>query len=281
MIDPIAPLRSALSGRYDIEREIGQSESATVYLAMDLKHDRAVAIKVLPPFGRDDNWNRCFIQEIRLLARLQHPNILPIYDSGQAESLLYYVMPYVKAETLNDRLWRERQLTIDAACGIAREIADALAYAHAENIVHRDIKPGNILLPNGHAVVADFGVASAFRLANLLDLTRSGDFVLGPPMYKAPEQLLGDSDTDNRSDIYSLGCVLLEMVTGDPPFAGRQGFIERLRGVAPLASERRKAVPRWLDETIAKTLARNPDDRFQDARDLAEVLAGPSDSRRS
>jgi eukaryotic-like serine/threonine-protein kinase len=285
MIDPIAPLRSALSGRYDIEREIGQGGFATVYLAMDLKHDRAVAIKVLRPFEADENWKRRFIQEIRLLARLQHPNILPLYDSGQAESLLYYVMPYVKGETLSDRLRRERQLTIDAACGIAREIADALAYAHAENIVHRDIKPGNILLSDGHAVVADFGVARAIGLANLQDLTRTGDLVPGTPLYMGPEQLLGDSATDNRSDIYSLGCVLFEMVTGIPPFAGRQGFIERFTGVAPLASGRRKGVPRWLDETIAKALARNPEDRFQNARDLADVLSGSStggsDARRA
>jgi serine/threonine-protein kinase len=277
MIDPIAPLRSALSGRYDIDREIGQGGFATVYLATDLKHDRAVAIKVLRPFDADENWKRRFIQEIRLLARLQHPNILPLYDSGQAESLLYYVMPYVKGETLSDRLRRERQLTIDAACGIAREIADALAYAHAENIVHRDIKPGNILLSDGHAVVADFGVARAIGLANLQDLTRTGDLALGTPLYMGPEQLLGDSATDNRSDIYSLGCVLFEMVTGIPPFAGREGFFERFRGVAPLASDRRKGVPHWLDETIAKALARNPEDRFQDARDLAGVLSGPSD----
>ncbi len=285
MDDPIAPLRSALSGRYDIDREIGQGGFATVYLANDLKHDRAVAIKVLSPFEADENWRRRFIQEIRLLARLQHPNILPLYDSGQAESLLYYVMPYVKGETLRDRLNRERQLTIHAACAIAGEIAEALAYAHNENIVHRDIKPGNVLLSDGHAVVADFGVARAIGLANLQDLTRSGDLALGTPLYMGPEQLLGDSATDNRSDIYSLGCVLFEMVTGAPPFAGRNGLMERFTGRAPLASEGRSGVPPWLDVTIAKALARNPEDRFQNAHDLAEILSGSSvsgsDARRS
>ncbi len=285
MIDPIAPLRSALSGRYDIEREIGQGGFATVYLARDLKHDRAVAIKVLRPFEADESWNRRFIREIGLIARLQHPNILPLYDSGQAESLLYYVMPYVKGESLRDRLGRERQLTIDAACGIAREVADALAYAHNESIVHRDIKPGNILLSDGHAVVADFGVARAIGIANLHDLTRTGDLVPGPAVYMGPEQLAGDSATDNRSDIYSLGCVLFEMVTGTPPFTGRDGFLARLTGPAPLASESRKDVPRWLDETIAKALARNPEDRFQHAHDVAEILSGSlvsgSDARRA
>jgi TolB-like protein/Tfp pilus assembly protein PilF len=286
MIDPIASLWSALSGSYDIEREIGRGGFATVYLAKDLKHDRAVAIKVLQPFDADETWNSRFIREIRLLARLQHPNILPLYDSGQADSFLYYVMPYVKGETLSDRLSRERPLAIDAACAIAREIADALAYAHNENVVHRDIKPGNILLSDGHAVVADFGVARAMGLANLQDITRSGDMVLGTPLYMGPEQLIGASAGDNRSDIYSLGCVLFEMVTGTPPFmGGRDGFTERFTADAPLASARRKGVPHWLDETIAKALARNPEDRFQDARDLAEVLSGSpvgeSDARRA
>jgi TolB-like protein/Tfp pilus assembly protein PilF len=285
MIDPVTSLRSALTGSYDIEREIGRGGFATVYLAKDLKHDRAVAIKVLQPFDADENWNSRFIREIRLLARLQHPNILPLYDSGLADSFLYYVMPYVKGETLSDRLSRERQLTIDAACAIAREIADALAYAHKENVVHRDIKPGNILLSDGHAVVADFGVARAIGLANLQDITRSGDMVLGTPLYMGPEQLIGASAGDNRSDIYSLGCVLFEMVTGAPPFLGRDGFVGRFTADAPLASARRKGVPHWLDETIAKALARNPEDRFQDARELAQVLSGSpvaeSDARRA
>jgi TolB-like protein/Tfp pilus assembly protein PilF len=285
MIDQIASLRSALSGRYDIEREIGQGGFATVYLAKDLKHDRAVAIKVLQPFEADDSWKRRFIREIGLLARLQHPNILPLYDSGQAESLLYYVMPYVKGETLRDRLGRERQLTIDAACGIAREIADALAYAHKENIVHRDIKPGNILLSDGHAVVADFGVARAIGIANLQDLTRTGELAPGTPIYMGPEQLFGNSPTDSRSDIYSLGCVLFEMLTGTPPFIGKDAITARFTGPAPVASEHRRDVPRWLDETIAKALARNPEDRFQHARDLSAILSGSSvagsDARRA
>src|SRR5437773_1331205 len=195
------------------------------------------------------------------MARLQHPNILPLYDSGEAESLLYYVMPYVKGETLRDRLNRERQLSIDAACAIAREVAEALAYAHNENVVHRDIKPGNILLSDGHAIVADFGVARAIGLANREDLTRTGELALGTPVYMAPEQLLGEATPGNRSDIYSLGCVFYEMVTGTPPFSGRNALTERFTGPAPLVSARRKGIPRWLDETIAKALARNPDER--------------------
>jgi eukaryotic-like serine/threonine-protein kinase len=276
MIDPIAALRSALSGRYEIVRLVGEGAFATVYLAKDLKHDRDVAIKVLRPFPADENWKRRFLQEIRLLARLQHPNILPLYDSGQAESLLYYVMPYVKGETLSNRLTRERPLVIDTACAIAREVADALAYAHNESVVHRDIKPSNILLSDGHAVVADFGVARAIGLANREDLTRTGDFVPGTPLYMGPEQLLGVTATDNRSDIYSLGCVLYEMVTGMPPFAGRNSMSDRFTGPAPLASVRRRGVPRWLDETIAKALATKPEDRFQHAGELSEILSGSS-----
>jgi TolB-like protein/Tfp pilus assembly protein PilF/tRNA A-37 threonylcarbamoyl transferase component Bud32 len=276
--DEIAALRSSLRGSYEIEREIGQGAFATVYLATDLKHDRLVAIKVLKAYLAHESGERRFIQEIRLLARLQHPNILPLYDSGRVESLLYYVMPYVKGETLRDRLEREHQLPIDAACNIAREAADALAFAHSEKIIHRDIKPENILLSNGHAVVADFGVARAIDLANLQHLTRTSAGVPGTPLYMSPEQLLGDTTPDNRSDIYSLGCVLFEMLAGRPPFTGKDGIFRRFSGPVPLASECRKDVAVWLDETVSRALARDANDRFQDAHEFAAALSGFSAS---
>lgn len=280
MIDSIAPVRSTLNGRYDIERRIRRDGFHTVYLAKDLEHDRAVEINVLPPLVRDESWKHSFVQELLLIARLQHPNIVPLYDAGQAGSLLYYVTACVKGETLSDRLWRERQLAIDVACSIAREVADALVYAHNEHVVHRGIEPGMILLSHGHAVVADFGVASAARVANLRDPTWTEDTVLGPPFYLAPE-LFRNTVPDIRNDIYSLGCVLYEMLTGRLPFFfGKEAFVARFTEAAPIASARRRDIPRWLDETIAKALERNPEDRFQHPGDLAQILSGSSVSRK-
>ena len=274
MIDPIASLRSALNARYDIDREIGQGGYATVYLAKDIKHGRHVAIKVLNANLEDERGETRFLREIALLARLQHPNILPLYDSGHVEGLVYYVMPYVTGETLRDRLQSESRLTIDAACNIAREVADALAYAHSQGVVHRDIKPENILLSEGHAVVADFGVARAIDLATVQHITRTGAGAPGTPAYMSPEQLLREKEPDARSDIYSLGCVLYEMVTGAQPFAGEGGMMKRFTGPTPVASSARKDVPSWLDETISRALAREPEDRFPNAREMAQLLAG-------
>jgi serine/threonine protein kinase len=218
--DPLAPLRLALRGHYEIERQIGQGAFATVYLAQDLKHERKVAIKVLNADPTSETSELRFIREIRVLARLQHPNILPLHDSGHVEALLYYVMPYVSGETLRERIDRERQLSIvDAAC-IAKEAADALACAHAQGIVHRDIKPENILLSGGHAIVADFGIARAIDVAGIRSLTRTGIGSPGTPAYMSPEQLLAERDIDSRSDIYSVGCVLYEALSGKPQFAG-------------------------------------------------------------
>ncbi len=279
MNDPIAPLRSALSGRYEIDREIGRGAYATVYLARDLKHDRNVAIKVLNANLEDVRGESRFTREIALLARLQHPNILPLYDSGQVEGLVYYVMPFVTGETLRDRLASEGRLTIDATCNIAREVADALAYAHGQSIVHRDIKPENILLSEGHAVVADFGVARAIDAAKAHTLTGTGAGAPGTPAYMSPEQLLGESAPDGRSDIYSLGCVMYEMVTGTQPFAGEGGLVKRFTGPTPLASSVREDIPARLDDAISKAIARNPLDRFQNAKEMADVLGGSSPVR--
>src|SRR5687767_4720676 len=214
-----APLASALADRYRIERELGAGGMATVYLAQDLKHNRPVAIKVLrqelaAAIGPDR-----FLREIGIAARLQHPHILSLHDSGNAGGLLYYVMPYVEGESLRDRLIRERQLPLEDALAITRDVADALSYAHARDIVHRDIKPENILLASGHALVVDFGIARAVSAAGGDALTETG-MAVGTPAYMSPEQALGGESLDGRSDTYSLGTVLYEMLAGAPPFTG-------------------------------------------------------------
>ncbi|MDQ6873102.1 MAG: protein kinase [Gemmatimonadota bacterium] len=272
-LDPIGPLRAALAGRYEIEREIGQGAFATVYLAKDSRHDRKLAMKVLNADPSSETGELRFIREIRMLARLQHPNILPLHDSGHVEAFLYYLMPYVSGETLRAKMGRERHLPIDAATRISCETADALAYAHAQGIIHRDIKPENILLSGGHAIVADFGIARAIDVAGVQQLTRTGMGGPGTPAYMSPEQLMGDRQLDGRSDIYSLGCVLYEMLTGKPPFAGKEGFVKRFTQDAPRPSGIRKEVPLWLDELVAKTLARDPDERFGRADDLVRALS--------
>jgi serine/threonine-protein kinase len=276
MADSIAPLRAALRGRYEIRREIGQGAFATVYLAHDCRHERPVAIKVLNADPSSDAGELRFIREIRLLAGLQHPNILPLHDSGHVEALLYYVMPYVSGETLRARMSRERSLSIDAAMSIARESADALGYAHGQGIIHRDIKPENILLSGGHAIVADFGIARAIDIAGVRQLTRTGLGGPGTPAYMSPEQLLGDNPLDGRSDIYSLGCVLYEMLTGKPPFAGKEGFVKRFTEPAPVPSSIRKEVEPWLDGVVETALSRSPADRYEIATEMVRALNGYS-----
>jgi serine/threonine protein kinase/tetratricopeptide (TPR) repeat protein len=271
-LDPIASLRVALRGHYEIEREIGQGAFATVYLARDLKHERKVALKVLHADPSSETGELRFIREIRLLARLQHPNILPLHDSGHVETLLYYVMPYVSGETLRDRIDRERQLAPEVACNIARDVADALAYAHAQGVIHRDIKPENILLSAGHPVLADFGIARAIDLAGVRQLTRTGRGSPGTPAYMSPEQMMGDGMVDGRSDTYSLGCVLFEMLTGKAPFAGKAGFTKRFTEEPPAPSSIRQDLPRWMDRVVTTALARSPIDRFQTAQEFVMAL---------
>src|SRR2546426_2771690 len=217
--DLLARLGAALIGRYTIERELGRGGMATVYLGRDLKHHRAVAIKVLRPELAAALGPERFVREIEIAAGLTHPHILPLHDSGEADGFLYYVMPYVEGESLRDRLNREKQLSIDDATQIAREVASALAYAHSHNVVHRDIKPENILLVSGQAVVSDFGIARGIRAAGGEKLTATGVSV-GTPLYMSPEQASRRGQLDGRSDIYSLVGVVYEMLAGESTFAG-------------------------------------------------------------
>src|SRR5689334_17040205 len=218
-MDAPSQLNDALASRYIVDREIGAGGMATVYLARDVKHDRQVALKVLrPEIGAVLGVER-FLAEIRVTARLQHPNLLPLFDSGEAGGLLYYVMPFVEGESLRARLERERQLTIEDAVHIGAAVAGALDYAHVNGVIHRDLKPENILLHAGEPVVADFGIALAVSLAGGARVTQTG-ISLGTPQYMSPEQATGDRAIDRRADIYSLGAVIYEMLTGAPPHGG-------------------------------------------------------------
>ncbi len=275
-----ARLTAALSDRYRIERELGQGGMATVYLAHDLKHERDVAIKVLhADLGAALGPDR-FLSEIKTTAKLQHPHILPLLDSGSADGLLYYVMPLVTGETLRARLERERQLPIDDAVRIAREAADALGYAHALGIIHRDIKPENILLQGGHALVADFGIALAVQSAGGARMTQTG-LSLGTPQYMSPEQAMGERAIDARSDIYALGAVTYEMLVGEPPFTGPsvQAIVARLITEEPRSiSAQRKAVPDHVEAAVLHALEKLPADRFATAPEFAVALVGASTS---
>src|SRR3982751_1405552 len=216
-----AQLRAAVADRYRIEEEIGRGGMASVYLAEDLRHGRKVAIKVLFPAPGHSYEPQRFLREIRIAARLSHPQILPVHDSGECDGLLYFVMPYAGCESLRDRLSREGSLPIDAALRITRAVAAALGYAHRHGVIHRDIKPENILLQEGEPVVADFGVATAISAAGGDNIyITDGGFAVGTPAYMSPEQASADRDLDGRSDLYSLACVLFEMLSGQPPFAG-------------------------------------------------------------
>ena len=274
-------LNAALAGRYVIDRELGHGGMATVYLARDLKHERFVALKTLRPEIAAALGSERFLREIKLAARLQHPNILAVYDSGDAAGTLYYVMPYVEGESLRDRLGREIQLPLEDALRIATEVADALGYAHEHDVVHRDIKPENIMLSGGHAIVADFGIARAISAAGGDKLTETG-IAIGTPTYMSPEQSAGTGQVDRRSDIYSLGCVLYETLAGQPPFTGptAQAIIARhsLDSV-PRLRVVREAIPDALEAVIKRALAKVPADRYQTAAQLVEALQTASTGR--
>ncbi len=272
-------LTSALADRYRIERELGEGGMATVYLAEDVKHDRKVAVKVLRPelaavIGADR-----FLAEIKTTANLQHPHILPLHDSGEAGGTVFYVMPFVEGESLRDRLDREQQLPVDEALGIAREVADALDYAHRHGVIHRDIKPENILLHDGRALVADFGIALAVsRSEGGTRLTETG-MSLGTPHYMSPEQAMGEREITAKSDVYALGCILYEMLTGEPPFAGptAQAVIARVLTEEPRSlTLQRRTVPPHVEAAVRTALSKLPADRFASAAQFSEALVNPA-----
>jgi serine/threonine-protein kinase len=271
-------LTAALADRYRIERELGQGGMATVYLAHDVRHDRPVALKVLRPELAAVIGAKRFLAEIRTTANLQHPHILPLHDSGEVEGTVFYVMPYVEGESLRDRLAREKQLPIADAVSIAAEVADALGYAHEHGVIHRDIKPENILLQRGHAVVADFGIAlAASRAEGGTRLTETG-MSLGTPHYMSPEQAMGERVLTGRSDVYALGCVLYEMLGGEPPFTGptAQAVVAKVMTAEPVpVAELRKTVPANVAAAVHTALQKLPADRFATATEFAAALQRP------
>jgi serine/threonine-protein kinase len=267
-------LSAALADRYRIEGEIGSGGMATVFKAEDLRHHRRVAIKVLHPGLAQTLGAERFLREIRTVANLTHPHILPLHDSGEAEGLLFHVMPYVKGESLRARLDKEGQLPVEDAVQIAREIADALAYAHGEGVVHRDVKPDNIMLEAGHAVLADFGVAHALAEAEEERLTKTG-LSLGTPAYTSPEQAAGGREPDGRSDQYALGCVLYEMLTGHPPFTGPEVesiVRQHLTVDPPPVTQVRTAVPTQVAGALTRAMAKSPADRYLTASEFGAAL---------
>jgi tRNA A-37 threonylcarbamoyl transferase component Bud32 len=275
--DPVDGIGGTLSGRYLLERTLGQGGMAIVYLADDLKHGRKVAVKVFRPELAVSLGVERFLREVEIASQLNHPHILPLHDSGESEGLLYYVMPYVEGETLRQRLQRERQLPLDDALEIAREIADALSYAHSQGVVHRDVKPENILFSAGHAVVADFGVARAISAAATAPRTATG-LAIGTPLYMSPEQASGATELDGRADLYALGCILFEMLAGEPPFTGptpqavlAQHVQEPPRSLRVL----RPTVPPHVERAVATLLAKIPADRFRTASQFVAAISGP------
>ena len=274
-------LQASLGDRYRVERELGRGGMATVYLAHDLRHDRPVALKVIHPELSAALGER-FIREIRVAARLGHPHILTVHDSGEADGLLWYTMPVVDGESLRTRLHREGALPLEEAVRIGRSVAEALDFAHSQGVVHRDIKPENILLFGNEPMVADFGIALAVDAADQERLTVSG-LSLGTPAYMSPEQSLGDTRVDRRSDLYSLGCVVYEMLAGEPPYTGPtpQAIVaKRLTGPPPPLGAVRD-VPEALEQVIHRALARNPADRFASCREFATALTDAAASPRA
>ena len=278
----VAQVKKALADHYKIERVLGEGGMATVYLAEDLKHHRKVAVKVMRPelaatLGADR-----FLREVQIAAQLNHPHILPVHDSGEAGGILYYVMPHVEGQTLRERLQKESQLPVEEALRLAREVAEALAYAHSRGIVHRDIKPGNILLNAGHALVADFGIARALEGSGET-LTRTG-LAVGTPQYMAPEQAMGDREVDGRADVYAVGAMLYEMLAGEPPFTGPSPRAILTRSMTetprPLARAR-TGLPAVIDSVVGKALAKSPADRYATAESLAQAVDRTLEATRS
>lgn len=275
MADTVDRLATALAGRYTLGREIGAGGMATVYLAGDLKHDRQVAVKVLRPEVAASLGSARFIREISIAAKLNHPHILPLFDSGEAGGFLYYVMPFVEGESLRGRLDRERTLPVSDAVRIAEQVGSALGYAHGHDVIHRDIKPENILLVEDQAIVADFGIARAVEVAGGDQLTGTG-LAIGTPAYMSPEQAFGSGEVDGRTDIYALGCMVYEMLAGRTPFEGAttmQLLSRHAAGTVPSLRTRDPAVPLHVERAVARALAKDPSDRFQKVNEFSGALA--------
>jgi TolB-like protein/Flp pilus assembly protein TadD len=273
---------SALASRYRVSHTVGTGGMAVVFHAIDLKHERPVAIKILKPELAPTQWSGRFLREIQIASKLQHPNILALYDSGQAEAFLYYVMPFVAGESLRARLRREGKLPLTEAVRLVREVAEGLGYAHERGVVHRDIKPENILLSSGHALVCDFGIARALTLAATDSPTEPG-LAFGTPAYMSPEQLTSTSDLDARADIYSLGCVLFEVLAGIPPYQGPTDIsilVQHGTGQPPALRRFRSDVPASLENTIVRALAKAPEERFHSAAELIAALDLSADAPR-
>jgi len=278
----VALVKKALAGRYQIERVLGEGGMATVYLAHDQKHNRKVAVKVMRPelaatLGADR-----FLREVQVAAQLNHPHILPMHDSGEADGVLYYVMPYVEGETLKEHIAKQGQLSVNETMRLGREVAEALAYAHTRGIIHRDIKPGNILLQSGHALVADFGIARALGDEGEV-LTKTG-LAVGTPQYMAPEQATGEREVDGRADIYALGAVMYEMMAGEPPFTGpnARAIITRSLTEEPRSlTTSRAGFPAAVNSAVMKALAKSPSDRYANAEDMVNALDRAQEGTRS
>ena len=279
MSDPVARLNAALEGRYAIERELGEGGVATVYLSEDLKHHRKVALKVLKPELAAVVGAERFLAEITTTANLTHPHILPLHDSGEADGFLFYVMPHIEGESLRERINREKQLGVDDALAITQKVAGALDNAHERGVVHRDIKPGNILLSEqGEPLIADFGIALAVAQAGGGRITETG-LSLGTPHYMSPEQATGDRDVDPRSDVYALGCVLYEMLAGQPPFSATTAqavLVKILTADAPSITSERRTVPAHVGHALARALEKLPADRFTSAAEFGTALGDES-----
>ncbi|HZI99414.1 MAG TPA: serine/threonine-protein kinase, partial [Gemmatimonadaceae bacterium] len=275
-------LRSSIADRYAIERGIGAGGMATVYLARDMRHGRPVAVKVLHPELTVAIGTERFLREIQTVARLRHPHIVPLYDSGEAAGFLYYVMPFVEGQSLRSRITAGGAIPLEEAVRISREIADALDYAHENGVVHRDIKPDNVMLDGHHAAITDFGIARALTESGG-SLTHTG-ITIGTPAYMSPEQVTGESQVDGRSDIYSLGCVMFEMLSGKPAFSGpspQAVMASRFRNSSPSFDAIDVQVPSSLREIIAKATQLEPDQRFQSAREIVDRLDAARDALRS
>src|SRR3989442_11398166 len=278
MLDTLESLRERLAPHYDVERQIGAGGMARVYLAVEQHPHRRVAIKVIDPELSNRLLRERFIREVDLSSKLSHPHIVPIFAAGEAAGLFYYVMPYVEGESLRHRLLREHRLPLEAALHVARDVADALAFAHAQGIIHRDIKPENILLPGDHAIVADFGIARAISAAGALTITQTGQ-AIGSPGYISPEQALGSGDLDARTDVYSLGCVLFEMLAGEPPLPSLAERLIRHWGALESSDGPRRVegrVARGVKHAISQQLAPLRGDRVATAGGVPAPPGGPA-----